>query len=144
MHPNGGSASSDDRLSRLEDVVSRLVGRLDGGDAGIWAAAGNGHRAVDESMSPLQPPPVAVNNDGPQSMIGERSEEIGDSSAAPVFLIRDVASEVGVRQLQPHTTGFSQPDIITRGLISMHDAGSLIELYVFLAYKPRDIVAKCT
>ncbi|PMD53975.1 uncharacterized protein K444DRAFT_646379 [Hyaloscypha bicolor E] len=103
-----------ERLTRLERTVSALVERLDTatGTVGRWAP-----NADTASTSPIQPPPAAVHEAQP-----------GTPSAAPVFLIRDVASEVGVRQ--PQVAGQSQnPDIIARGLVPVQDAGALIELF---------------
>jgi hypothetical protein len=106
-----GDGSSDDRLSRLERTVSALVERLDNGHVERWAP-----NADTTSTSPIQPPPVLVHE-----------IQHGTPSAAPVFLIRDVASEVGVQR--HHVAGLSQSlDIISRGLITIQDAGSLIEL----------------
>lgn len=103
-------------MSRLERTVSALAERLDNGDLGRWAP-----NAGTTSTSPVQPPPPQV-----QSHEGTT----GTPSAAPVFLIRDVASEVGVRH---HVAGSSQTaDIISSGVISVQDATSLIELSVFL------------
>jgi hypothetical protein len=61
-----------------------LVVRLDTatGTVGRWAS-----NADTASTSPIQPPPSTV-----------REAQPGTPSAAPVFLIRDVASEVGVRR----------------------------------------------
>jgi hypothetical protein len=98
-------------LSRLEQAVSALVERLDNGDARRWGPDVS-------STSPTQPPPVHA--------------QPGTPSAAPVFLIRDVASQVGV-QGQHHTSGLSRgPDIIESGLVTAQDATALVELFVFL------------
>jgi hypothetical protein len=108
-------------LTRLERTVSALVERLDTatGTVGRWAP-----NADTASTSPIQPPPAAVHEAQP-----------GTPSTAPVFLIRDVASEVGVRQ--PQVAGQSQnPDIIARGLVPVQDAGALIELSIFLHPHP--------
>ena len=70
----------------------------------------------------MQPPPQLI-----QSQEGRS----GTPSAAPVFLIRDVASEVGVRR-QNHVGLAQGPDIVSRGLVSVQDAGALIELCAFL------------
>jgi len=82
------------------------------------------------STSPSQPPPIRP--------IHEVSGlvEAGTPSAAPVFLIRDVASEVGV-QREHHVKLVQGPDIVTRGMISVQDAGGLIGLYVppYLVFK---------
>jgi hypothetical protein len=95
-------------LSRLEQAVSALVERLDNGDVGTWAPDVS-------STSPTQPPPV-------------HDPQPGTPSAAPVFLIRDVASEVGVRR-QHHASGMSHdPDVIARGLVTIQEATALIVL----------------
>ena len=66
----------------------------------------------------MQPPPQLI-----QSQEGRS----GTPSAAPVFLIRDVASEVGVQR--HHVAELAQTmDIISSGLVTVLDAGSLIEL----------------
>ncbi|KAE9370923.1 hypothetical protein N431DRAFT_343941 [Stipitochalara longipes BDJ] len=101
-------------LSRLERTVSALVERLDSGNLGKWAP-----NADTASTSPVQPPPQSIQ---------PRESRTGTPSAAPVFLIRDVASEVGVQR--HHVGGVSQSlDIISSGLITAQDAGSLIELF---------------
>ncbi len=72
--------------------------------------------------------------------MGERDGENG----APVFVIRDVASEVGVRR-QQHGGGTSQPtDIVTRGLLSVKDAESLMELSVSFTNPMTCYVTKLT
>jgi hypothetical protein len=109
-----GDGPSDDRLSRLERTVSALVERLDNGDVGRWAP-----NAGMTSTSPIQLPPVPVHEG--------RS---GTPSAAPVFLIRDVASEVGVQRHHVACRLSQSLDIISKGLITIQDAGSLIELSV--------------
>jgi hypothetical protein len=120
--------SSDDRLRRLERVVEALVERLDHGEVG-GGGGGSGGRwernleGVEVSTSPSQPPPIRPVHE--VSGLGEP----GTPSAAPVFLIRDVASEVGVRR-QHHVGLVQGPDIVTRGMISVQDARGLIELYV--------------
>lgn len=56
----------------------------------------------------------------------------GTPSTAPVILIRDVASEVGVRDTHPFALGSqASPDIISKGLIQRQEASILIELFVF-------------
>jgi hypothetical protein len=132
-------ASSDDRLGRLERVVEALVERLDSGEVGGGGSGGGGggrwERNLDRegggvSTSPSQPPPIRP--------ILEVSGlvEAGTPSAAPVFLIRDVASEVGV-QREHHVKLVQGPDIVTRGMISVQDAGGLIGLYIppYLVFK---------
>lgn len=86
--------------------------RLDNADVGTWAP--------QASTSPVHPPPVTVHDVEP-----------GTPSAAPIFLIREVASEVGLRR--HHVGGISQSqdlDIISRGLVTAQDGVSLIELSV--------------
>jgi hypothetical protein len=101
------------RLTRLERTVSALVERLDNGGLG-WAPNAN-----TASTSPIQPPPAPVHE-----------AQTGTPSAAPVFLIRDVATEVGMQR--HHVAGLSQNlDIVSSGLITVQDASSLIELSVF-------------
>ena len=91
--------------------MSALVERLDNGDLGRWAP-----NAEMASTSPVQPSPQAQSHDA----------RTGTPSAAPVFLIRDVASEVGVRH---HVAGPSPTtDIISSGMISVQEATSLLEL----------------
>jgi hypothetical protein len=95
--------------------VSALVERLDNGmQEQRWGA--------DVSNTPPSNPP----------QVGDSAREV--PSAAPVFLIRDVASELGVRQQQstlafPNGTSAS-PDIISNGMIQFQEALSFIELFV--------------
>jgi len=102
------------RLSRLEHTVSALVERLDCGvQTQRWEPR--------SSNTPRENPPE-VSNTAP-----------GSPSAAPVLLIRDVASELGVRQQQ--SASISQgpktfQDIVSRGLIQLQEATDLIQLFV--------------
>ena len=101
------------RLSRLEQTVSALVERLDRGDAQRWEP--------ETSNTPSNNPPH-ISNSPP-----------GTPSAAPMFLIRDVASQVGVKQQQPpsfQSAAAQSRDIISKGLLTLQEASGMIELYV--------------
>jgi hypothetical protein len=100
-------------LSRLEQTVSLLVERLDRGDARGWEP--------EASNAPSNNPPH-INNSPP-----------GTPSAAPMFLIRDVASQVGVRQQQPpsfQSAASQSRDVISKGMLTLQEASGMIELYV--------------
>jgi hypothetical protein len=114
--PSGEEGGSEERLRRLESVVAGIVERLDEGERGDGVGVGH---AEGESTSPTQPPPQAPVQD----------LQPGMPSVAPVFVIRDVASEMGVRQ-QVANGMVQGPDIITRGLVGVQDAVGLIELLV--------------
>ncbi|KAF8855187.1 hypothetical protein BDZ45DRAFT_805164 [Acephala macrosclerotiorum] len=112
-HRQEGEGSHDERISRLEQTVSALVEKL-GERPGRWVP----HPDVS-STSPTNPPPI-----------NEVTPEV--PSAAPVFLIRDVASHVGVQQQQSAPApprGLRHLDIINQGLISLDDAIILIKLF---------------
>ncbi|KAE8449049.1 hypothetical protein EG329_008637 [Mollisiaceae sp. DMI_Dod_QoI] len=112
-HPSEGNSSHDDRLNRLEQTVSALVDKI-GNSVGRWVP----YTDVS-STSPNCPPPI--DDAAP-----------GTPSAAPVFLIRDVASQVGVQQQQSlHTRSRSLDDldIINKGFITLSDATILIKLF---------------
>ena len=97
------------RLARLERTVDSLVERLD---------------------SRLEEP-----NGRSASVVPETYTAPTEPTAAPVLLIRDVASEVGVR---PSHRNLGQPerssDIIARGILSIEDATSLLGLLVVYSY----------
>lgn len=97
------------RITRLEQTVAALVEKLD-------ARRGLSYAEVS-STSPVNPPPV-------------NNIERETPSAAPVFLIRDVASQVGVRQ-QSRGTTTKALDIIDQGLLTFAEATVLIELFVW-------------
>lgn len=103
------------RLSRLEQTVSALVERLDGGVQLQRQDAGSSNTPPDNPHRDYSPAP-------------------GSPSAAPVLLIRDVASEVGVRQQQSANSlprdSRASSDIISKGLISFLEASNLISLLV--------------
>ncbi|KUJ13796.1 uncharacterized protein LY89DRAFT_650813, partial [Mollisia scopiformis] len=114
-HPQSaeGSSSQDERIRRLEQTVSTLVERL-GDGPGRWVPYPD-----VSSTSPVNPPPI--HNLTP-----------GTPSAAPVFLIRDVASQVGVQQQQSaraQTRGLVPVDIISQGVITVAEATVLIQLF---------------
>ena len=97
------------RLARLERTVDSLVERLD---------------------SRLEEP-----NARSASVVPETYTSPAEPAAAPVLLIRDVASEVGIR---PSHHNLDQPerpsDIIARGILSIEDAASLLGLLVVYLY----------
>lgn len=69
------------------------------------------------------------------SVVPDTYTALTEPSAAPVLLIRDVASEVGVR---PSHRNLGQPerppDIIAQGILSIEDATSLLGLSVVYSY----------
>jgi hypothetical protein len=100
-------------LSRLEQTVSALVERLDRGGAQGWE--------MEVSNVPSNGLPHASNSPP------------GTPTAAPMFLIRDVASQAGVRRQQPSSFLSVVPqsrDVISKGLITLQEASGMIELYV--------------
>ncbi|TVY85310.1 putative transcriptional regulatory protein [Lachnellula suecica] len=108
-------SSQDDRL---EKTVSELVARMDQ-NATQGAPLGN-PRQIAMVASPRQPD---------LRVLTERTT----STAAPVFLIRDVASEIGVRQPSSPEEQFassqSPSDIISKGFMSSQEAAMLLELF---------------
>jgi hypothetical protein len=91
-----------------------MVERLDKGSGGSWIPS-----ADVTSTSTIPPPPSDVHE-----------SQAGMPSAAPVFVIRDVASEAAVQR--HHVAGWSQnPDIIAKGLVPVQHAGDLIEMSLF-------------
>lgn len=63
----------------------------------------------------------------------DSNSPLGTPTAAPMFLIRDVASQAGVRQQQPSnllSTMSQSRDIISKGLLTLQEASGMIELYV--------------
>jgi hypothetical protein len=109
--PNAIVLSTDivSRLSRLEQTVAALVGRLESLDRG--------------NAQPWEPeaPILLPNSQSPP----------GTPSAAPMFVIREVASQAGVRQqVSSDTVGGSRQDIISKGLLSISEALGMIDLYV--------------
>lgn len=101
------------RISRLEKTVSALVQKL--GDQSL---------ADISSTSPANPPPIVPSL--------SRSNTLEVPSAAPVFLIRDVVSQVGLQQHQsPVQSRAAGPlDIIGQGLLNVTEVTILIELSV--------------
>ena len=103
------------RLNRLEQTVSALVERLDRGDG---FEVQNHRWAPEASNTPLNDPPL--NNSPP-----------GTPSAAPMFLIRDAASQAGVRHQDRFLSTTNQShDIISKGLVTVQESSTMIELYV--------------
>ncbi len=81
-------------------------------------------------------PPQTSSNVTPSRESGAEFEEPATiSSAAPVFVIRDVATEMGVGQNPRRPTKSPAPevpsDVITNGLIGIEDASSLFALSGF-------------
>jgi hypothetical protein len=107
--------STEHRLARVEKTLSAIVRRF-----GIEV----GDDAADVAAS--APPPSAATN--------EASEEAGSSAAAPVFIIRDLANEMGIQspdalRSQAHS---SQPlqdsDLIGEGVLSALQASALLAM----------------
>lgn len=113
------------RISRLEQTVSALVERLEANDVSRWPSS---DAALPRAHSTPQPESYAP----PQT--SRQSTSLAGPSAAPVLVIRDVATEIGVspeaqRTVQSPDTEVSH-DIIANGLLSLQDASSLVVLYV--------------
>ncbi|KAH7304205.1 putative C6 finger domain protein [Stachybotrys elegans] len=91
-------------LDRLERTVALLVDRLDS-------------RLDDVGNSTREP--VAPRNE---------SQSSPDLDPAPVFLIRDAATNAGVHSPEQTTSG---PDVISSGLVSLPTAHALLDLFHF-------------
>lgn len=89
------------RLSRLERTLNSLVDRL---DARIDDIAGAGNNIQTRATS-----------------------STADTNTAPVFLIRDAATDAGVQSPEANHTS-SHSDVISQGLVTLPVANSLLEL----------------
>lgn len=116
------------RLARSERTVERLAERL--GDDPINTA---------ENHAPNSSAANVRNDDGftvfqYQSSIAPGDVNVDMSTEGPVFVIRDAAAEVGMDQHDRRLAGSSLPevgaDVIARGLITVEQASSLLNLYV--------------
>jgi len=103
-------------LIRLEKTVSELVARLD-----------------QNAQQDVSPEPVRRNT-SERSMVQPDlpTDAATTPTAAPVFLIRDAASEIGVRQPNSPAQRLAhsnlQSDIISKGFLSFQEATSLLGL----------------
>ena len=60
----------------------------------------------------------------------------GEQNAAPVFLIRDAATDVGVQSPEQTDSYPAQNrDILTEGLVTLHDAYNLLSLLVISSFR---------
>jgi hypothetical protein len=91
------------RLARLERTVDELVGRLD--------AKFDGPNNTD-SIPDTRPTTTISTADG---------------NPAPVFLLRDAATDAGVHSPETSQTHFHS-DVISSGLVSISTAHSLLDL----------------
>lgn len=92
----------DARLSRLERTVDKLVSRLDAEFNGLVNSYSNHTRATTTASA-------------------------ADGNSAPVFLLRDAATDAGVHSPETSQTR-THVDVISTGLVSMDNAHSLVEL----------------
>ena len=104
------NVSTDERIARLEGTVSRLVELLETGSTGL--ATGT----VVAEPEIQHPTPI--------------SNEHSSTAAPPVLLIRDVATEVGVKPGYTTTEQLQQtPDVIARGLVTAAQASTLLSIF---------------
>lgn len=120
------------RLSQLEQTVQRIVQRLDnlepnhtppGASASRGIPSNVHHNALNPSVDPELDPAEEESSKMPP--------------AAPVFVLRDVAREVGTSQNDAEiTNAFSNNfslDIIDSGVLTFLDASSLLAMFVLQA-----------
>ncbi|KAF7546927.1 hypothetical protein G7Z17_g8087 [Cylindrodendrum hubeiense] len=95
-------------LERLERTVRALVDRLD-----------SRLEDIDSPLSFMRPPPAS-----------NEPESSTDLNPAPVFLIRDAATDAGVYSPDQNSThSVSQSDVISAGLVTIQTAHTLLALY---------------
>ncbi|KAI8711952.1 hypothetical protein NCS52_01460300 [Fusarium sp. LHS14.1] len=103
------ASSVDERLERLERTVGALVDRLDSRLDQLDGTSNKTQRPIRSSESVTAP----------------------DLDPAPVFLIRDAATDAGVHSPEQTVHPVSQPDVISSGLVPLSTAHSLLELFHF-------------
>ena len=104
------NSSTNERIARLEATVNRLLVRLD---------ASSSELAADTVTAEpdFHPPPTT-------------SDQSSSAAAPPVLLIRDVATEVGVKRGDTTSEKVQQvPDIIASGLITAEYASNLLSIF---------------
>lgn len=111
-HQTGSQVlSTNERIARLEDTVNCLVERLETSPSNLAA------RIVIPTPR-TQPAATAAN------------ESSSTAGAAPVLLIRDVATEVGIKPVYRSAEQVQQaPDLVARGLITVEDAITLLSIF---------------
>ncbi|KAJ0139516.1 hypothetical protein HZ326_17552 [Fusarium oxysporum f. sp. albedinis] len=103
----GRRSSVDDRLERLERTVSALVDKLDS--------------KLDE---------IAGSSNLDRASVVEVPVPSAELDPAPVFLIRDAATDAGVHSPEQALTQTGpQSDVISTGLVSLQTAHSLLGLF---------------
>lgn len=122
------------RLSRLETIVQSVVERLDAlaprpdGSPIVLLSSQNGQTNLQSQHLTNLPENGAATNDSS----GDTPASV--TSVAPVFVLRDVAKEVGVNQQnQDLSNGVGIDltlDIIDSGVLSLDATTSLLAMYV--------------
>ncbi|KAL6407574.1 hypothetical protein AUP68_08593 [Ilyonectria robusta] len=97
------SKSSDARLERLEKTVETLLDRLD---------------ALTSISTRNEPSPRPIQSSLPS-----------EPNSAPVFVIRDAATDAGVYSPEVHGVPTAEPDLIAAGFIATSTAHSLLKLF---------------
>ena len=117
--PNAAIDGTDQRLSRLERAVERLLQRLDPDAEDDEVAPSPAAREPFRNESPdrVQPPGLSTN-----------------PSAAPVLVIRDIATEMGVESPGAVRSSHSLHDtpganMIDEGFISHQDAVAMVRIF---------------
>lgn len=127
---NYESVTYNDRLSRLEHVVNTVVERLDSiAPRTSLSASANRPNVATHVVNNAH-----VNNSEASVFTGGEEGPPAIVSTAPVFVIRDVAREVGAspqdeRHSNANVHGPSF-DIINNGLLGLQDAISLLTLFL--------------
>lgn len=120
-------------MARLERTVGKLVERL--GDESPTTTSNHGPSSpVNNIRNALDGPVGPVGPVGRQQFLG--SDHNADSGLTamdgPVFVIRDAAAEVGMGQHDSRLVGSVLPeggaDVISKGLITINDATTLLQL----------------
>ncbi len=119
---------------QLERTVARLVARL--GDEAPDSTPGNlASDLLPASDSVIDVPPTSdeISMVDPHLSNVNHHQKAVDS-AGPVFVIRDVATEVGMGQHNQRATGTTlndgPEDVIIKGLLTVKDATSLLKMHV--------------
>lgn len=130
-------------MDRLERIVKRVVERLDSlAPVQRSPTASPRPSSPTDQLARVAPAPDTWTD--PVFAVGENTTSANDSTA-PVFLIRDVAREVGAGQHDQRITnslshGLS-PDIIDNGLLGSQDVSSLLALFVILVLMGSQLIA---
>ncbi|OAG08726.1 uncharacterized protein CC84DRAFT_1194815 [Paraphaeosphaeria sporulosa] len=119
-NPLGDSSDiNDERVERLERLVTALARRLDDVESELYSQNGerknrqNSHLEVNSLLNP--------------------ESETGEQVRAPLFVLRDVTAQSGVRRADRGATNTPSraisDDIILKGLLTEEEASSLLALF---------------